>query len=484
MNKFLCVVLLACVFRAQAQSTFTIDDVVQKAQSQSTRYKVAETQRETAYWDYRYYRTNYNPQVRLTNSGNQLYTNSFSRIQQPDGTIQYLQINQFNPGINIGLEQPIQWTNTTISANTGYNYFRDYKDQFHQWNGQVFNLRLSQPVFSFNKLKWDRLIAPIKYEESKRQYAQDMQQIAHDAVFYFFGVLRAQVDLQISQYNVANNDTIFKIEQGRYNIGTTSQDKLLQVELQLLRSRQAVAQARMDLSQNSLYLRSYMGLKNGEEFQLVLPGNVPAFEVTEDEAFQHAKETRAEYIAFDRRRTEADMNVARTKGNYYNVQLDGGFGVNNVGATVGDLYKSPARQQYVQLGFNIPIIDWGRRHALVQSANASKRLTDYQIEQEQITFEQQVFTQVRQFETLRLQIEITRKADEVAFERYNVAQNRYLIGKIDITNLNIALNEKDDAKRGYLTALQDFWIAYFELRRLTLYDFSERKYLYNPFVKE
>ena len=72
----------------------------------------------------------------------------------------------------------------------------------------------------------------------------------------------------------------------------------------------------------------------------------------------------------------------------------------------------------------------------------------------------------------------------MAFERYNVAQNRYLIGKIDITNLNIALTEKDDAKRSYIEALKSFWTAYFELRRLTLYDFASQKYLYNPFVEE
>jgi outer membrane protein TolC len=89
-------------------------------------------------------------------------------------------------------------------------------------------------------------------------------------------------------------------------------------------------------------------------------------------------------------------------------------------------------------------------------------------------------TQVRQFEMLRLQMEITKKSDEVAAERYNVSQNRYLIGKIDITNLNIALNEKDDAKRSYIQALRDFWNAYYFLRRLTLYDFSTRQLLYTP----
>jgi outer membrane protein TolC len=114
----------------------------------------------------------------------------------------------------------------------------------------------------------------------------------------------------------------------------------------------------------------------------------------------------------------------------------------------------------------------------MRSAYANKQLTDYVIAQDQVTFEQEILTQVRQFEMLRLSIEITKKSDEVAQERYNVAQNRYLIGKIDITNLNIALTEKDAAKRSYLQALNSFWTAFYDLRRLTLYDFANQKALY------
>lgn len=478
--------MLAVVINAKAQNQFTIEEVIQRAQSQSPAYKVAETQREFSYWQYRYYRTNYNPQVvvQSSNSAGQLYNNAFSRILQPDGSIQYLQVNQFNPGINLGLQQTLPWTGGLISVNSVYNYFKDYEAQYHQWNGQVFNLRLVQPIFAYNDLKWLRRIAPIQYEESKREYAESMQEIAQQATLNFFGVLSAQVDLQIAQYNVANNDTIYKIEQGRFNIGTTSQDKLLQVELQLLRSRGAVAQAKLDLQRYSLQLRTYIGLRNGESFELLMPGDLPSFVVDEEEALQHAKETRSDYIAFERRKIQADQGVARQKGSYYSVSLTGGFGVNNVGTVVSDLYRNPARQQYIGLDFSIPIIDWGRRRALMQSAYAGKKLADFTIAQDEINFEQTVFSQVRQFETLRLQIEITKKADEVAFERYNVAQNRYLIGKIDITNLNIALNEKDAAKRAYIQALQDFWFNYYGLRRLTLYDFAERKYLYNPFAKE
>jgi hypothetical protein len=41
--------------------------------------------------------------------------------------------------------------------------------------------------------------------------------------------------------------------------------------------------------------------------------------------------------------------------------------------------------------------------------------------------------------------------------------------------LNIALAEKDQAKRAYILALRAGWIAYYRLRALTLYDFERQR---------
>jgi outer membrane protein TolC len=156
------------------------------------------------------------------------------------------------------------------------------------------------------------------------------------------------------------------------------------------------------------------------------------------------------------------------------------YGLNNNGLAFNDVYVNPTEQQQFNLTFSVPVLDWGRNKAMMRTAIARKESTDFQIAQDEVNFEQNIMTQVRQFEMLRLQLEITKKSDEVASERYNVSQNRYLIGKIDITNLNIALEQKDDAKRRYIQALNDFWTAYYNLRILTLYDFSQRRLLYNP----
>jgi hypothetical protein len=479
MNRFIFLLLTVSSLAVHAQNKFTIEDVIARARAQSPSSKRTETAKETRYWEYRTFRARYNPQLAI--SGNApSYNLSFTQVVQPDGTRLFQPINQTNSLVNVGLLQPLRWTGGTISANTNFNYFTDISRNSKLWSGNVFNVRLEQPIYAYNSFKWDRLTLPLRYEESKREFVEQLEFISQNASDLFFQVVAAQINEQIARFNLANNDTIFKIEQGRYNIGTTSQDKLLQVELQLLKSKQDVAAARINIQNSSLLLRIYLGLKNDEEFELVLPETVPLVEPNLDEALRYAKLNRAAYVSFERRRLEAESEVARAKGSRLSTTLVASYGLNNAGLVVGDLYNNPQQQQQFNVGFNIPVFNWGRNKATMQTAYANKKLNDYTIAQDEVNAEQEIITQVRQFELLRLQIEITKKSDEVARERYNVAQNRYLIGKIDITNLNIALTEKDNAKRSYLEALRTYWSSYFNLRRLTLFDFATGTLLYTP----
>lgn len=487
MNKFqgrlsLLFILICLSTASLAQQTFTLERIIERAKSNSPFAKSAETRKENRYWAYRYFRTNYNPQLRL--EGNlPFYYKSVQQIPQQDGTFRYIPVEQTNNNISLGLLQPIQWTGGTVSVNTGLRYFKDFNDQSNlaeQWSGTVMNVALSQPLFSFNQYRWDKRTEPLRYEESKRDYVEQMEGISREAAERFFNVIQAQSNLQIATFNLANNDTIYKIEQGRYNIGTTSKDKLLQVELGLLRSRQGVSEANLALETSRLQLRSFIGLNNDEDFQLILPEEIPVFDVNMQEALDYAKQNRADYIAFQRRRIEADREVAQARARRYPTTLTAAYGLNNNGLVMNDVYQNPTQQQQFNLTFSIPVLDWGRNKSFLKTAMANQKLNDYVISQEEVTFEQEIMTKVRQFEMQRLQIEITRKSDEVASERYNVAQNRYLIGKIDITDLNIALTEKDTAKRDYILALKNFWTAFYDLRGLTLFDFAARKLLYTP----
>lgn len=177
---------------------------------------------------------------------------------------------------------------------------------------------------------------------------------------------------------------------------------------------------------------------------------------------------------------EAQADVAQARGQRFQMNLNASYGYNKAALMWGDIYSNPNTQALVNLSIGVPILDWGRNKARMSMAKANQKLTEFEIEQEIINFEQEIFTRVRNFIMLKDRLEITKTSDEVADKRYEISFRRYQSGNVSITDLGIAQREKDENRRSYVESLRDYWTAYFELRRLTLYDFENKELLYSP----
>jgi len=94
-----------------------------------------------------------------------------------------------------------------------------------------------------------------------------------------------------------------------------------------------------------------------------------------------------------------------------------------------------------------------------------------------------VILQVSQYELQKDNLKIAGKADTIAQKRYEVARQRYIAGKISVTDLNLANTERDLARRDYLASLRSFWINYYNIRKITLYDFREDRPIELPEFK-
>jgi outer membrane protein TolC len=109
----------------------------------------------------------------------------------------------------------------------------------------------------------------------------------------------------------------------------------------------------------------------------------------------------------------------------------------------------------------------------MRMAEANRELVEVNVQQEEINFEQEILLQVMRFNMLKDQLLVAAKADTIAQKRFDVTKERYLIGKISITDLNLAVQEKDLARQAYINMLRTYWQSYYLLRRLTLYDFDK-----------
>ena len=482
MKKLIFFFVFVWAVKAEAQSIpeaaphkLSLSEVIALALQESTVAKQAEATKENSMWTYRTFRAAYKPQLALTGTLPD-FNRTISSVTQPDGTIAFRQVAINNASLNLNLSQELEFTGGQLFVTSQLQRFDDFDRHQTMYNSNPAIIGISQPLFGYNASAWNKKIEPLRYEESQKRYLEDRETISFLATQYFFDLLLEQVNADIARKNMENNETIYKIAQEKYQMGKISRNDLLQLQLTLLNAKAALAQANLDAKNVSLKLRNYIGLTSLEPLTLEMPASTPAFRVNEEMALAEARKNRKESVAFRRQLLQADQEVAVAKGkNGINANLVATYGLTNQASSFSESYLQPIDQQRVRLGFEIPIMNWGKQKAELKTAQVNQKLTQYTVEQQNNAFEQEVTTQINQFETLRERLQLSTEADAIAQQRYEITQKTYLIGKISITDLNIASGEKDQAKRAYLAALRDFWEAYYNLRALTLYDFEKNK---------
>ena len=125
----------------------------------------------------------------------------------------------------------------------------------------------------------------------------------------------------------------------------------------------------------------------------------------------------------------------------------------------------------VEVGFSIPLLDWGKRKGKVKVAESNREVVLSKNRQDQMTFNQNIFLLVENFNNQAAQLEIAEEADEIAQKRYQTSIETFMIGKINILDLNDAQQSKDDAKQKHIQELYGFWSYFYNVRSVTLYDF-------------
>ncbi len=449
----------------------TLPEVIEIAKRQSPDALTAMHRFRSSYWQYRNYKAGLMPMLTLDATLPSL-SRSIEKIITTEGDV-YSERNVATYSSGLSLTKNLGLTGGQIFLNSNLQRLDQFGDStISSYLSTPLNIGINQPLFNYNAYKWLRKTEPMRYSEAERRYLEDVERVAISATEQFFSLLDAQIRLKIQQLNQSNNDTLYQIARGRYNIGTIAENELLQIELSLLNSRSAVENANLDVEMKTFNLRSFLRLSENETIVLVAPQSPPAPVIEAQLAINEARENRADALAFDRRLIEAEgaVNKARTE-NRFNANLFAVYGLTQSTDDIRDVYRDPQEQQQLELGISIPILDWGYARGRIKLAESDQELQKTAVQQEMLDFDQEVFLKVMQFNMQRNQLIIAAKSDTVALKRYEVTKQRYLIGKIGITDLNIAQTEKDNAQQGYIAALSLYWRSFYELRRLTLYDF-------------
>jgi len=280
----------------------------------------------------------------------------------------------------------------------------------------------------------------------------------------------------MAESNLANTRRISAIAETKFDLGKITKNEILQLQLEVLNAQKALGSANRDVEIATLNLVSYAGLDASNKIILDMPAASKNIDVSTDLVLKEALENRSDAIAFVRKLAEAKRDVAKARGeNGLKATLRANLGFSNAATRIMDVYRSPKSQQSVEIQLSIPVLDWGRSKSRTKTAQANEQFISYSVQQDQQIFKQQIITEVTLYNMMKEQIKLTAEAERIAVEKYKIASERYVLGNLSITDLSIAFQENDRAKRDYVTSMRDFWAAFYQLRYLSLYDFEKNQ---------
>jgi outer membrane protein TolC len=464
---------------AQTQSNvevkkLTLNEVIQVAHEQSLMALMSRHQFRSSYWEYRSHLANYKPGLTLEGTL-PLLTNATESVIQPDGTEEFIQRSNMKTSLNMQMNQNIWLTGgrvfVTSQVQRNDNFGEEPPTTYLSY---PVTIGFRQPINGYNEFKWDRKIEPMKYEAAKLTYINTMERVSQQSVRYFFDLALAQINLEVAQKNMANSDTLYQIATGRYQLGTIAENDLLQMELSRLNSETALNEATIDLELRRSRLRSFLGFNERVSLELILPKEIPQIEMDYARTLEEARANNPEILTMQQQLLEAQRAVAEARSQKgIRGDLFAQFGLSGVNEDIRYAYSNLDRQQRVEVGVTVPILDWGLGKGRYKMAQSAQEVVKMDVDQSIIDFDENIFLQVMQFNLQDDQVLIASKADTIADLRYEVTKQRFLIGKIDVLDLNVALEEKDVARRGYVEALRNYWNYYYDLRGLTLYDWQK-----------
>ncbi len=454
----------------------TLNDCIAIARENSPLKKSAENMYESRKLRYIAFKADYLPQISLSGSAPGL-ERAINSITQPDGSTLFLPQSQLYSSARLSLTQKLPWTGGEINLYSSLNRLDLIGDnETFYWRANPVQISLSQPLFKVNTMMWDNEIEKLRYENSHKQYYEEMENLSIEITQKFFDYYIAQMNVKNAELNAESNDTLYKLSVNRFGVGIIAENDLLQSELAMLNSRNTLETARLNMNKAAEDLKIAMGLHFDGELELVPPEKVPYIEIDPDKVIEIAKNNRSDYVSYKIQQLEADKSVeVAESNNSFNATISASLGLNQRAMNVPDSYKDLLDQESFNVSFSIPLFQWGKGAAEVESAISYQKSVNVSIDNDKRNFELSLKYQALNFNQLQKQVQIAAKADTIAQKRFEVARNRYMIVKLDLDAFFIAQNETDNAFASNIQMQKSYWLAYYTLRRLTLYDFEKNE---------
>lgn len=477
MKRHICLMIgVACYLGLQAQGSIKLDlqRAIVLANDSSLEAFRTQNMYLSGYWEYRTYKANRLPSLTLNMTPAQYNRDITKRYDSEQNLDVYRNQQAFYAYGNLAIRQNFDLTGGTFFLDSELGYMRSFGgNSATQFTSVPVRLGYSQSLIGYNAFKWERRIEPLKYEKVKKEFVYNTEKVSEQVTTYFFNLAMAQAEYKLAKENVLSSDTLYSIGVQRHRIAAISQADLLTLKLDVVNAKNSLQNKASALKRAMFSLASFLNLDKNTNIELDLPSRPREMMIPIDEAVMLGRDNNPQLLDLKQQVLEAEQIVDKTKKeSRFNASVNASIGFNQVANNFGDVYHKPMQQDLVSVSVSIPLVDWGVRKGKYNMARNNLNVVKTSSRQDEISIEEEVIMTVNDFTIQQDMIGSAEEALDLSILAYNETRQRFIIGKADINSLTLSLNRQQEAQRNYISSLQNYWLNYYKIRKLTLHDFE------------
>ncbi|MFC1541543.1 TolC family protein [Candidatus Latescibacterota bacterium] len=494
---FLIVVFFSLLFIPQisAETLLSLDDAIEIALEQgysmkSLRLSLIQAEENRLVAKYRF-RTNAN-MVFNTPSWSERVTS----IQVPNALPVYNSLGTMQVQGQMDIVQPLPTDGSLTFRSQLYqsdesNYFAETGESLERKDFLTsLSIRLSQPLFTYNRLKTGLRRAELNYDRTSMSVNRTKLNVIYDVTSSFFTLYRFTRELEINLETLKQKEQAYELARLKYESGLIPEVEALEMEVDLeeARAEQLSSKASLELQRDRF--KQSLGLELDEDIGVKTDIMYEHFDIDLDKAIEEGLANRSEIkeqeIDLELNRislteTDARNEIRADLSAYYDLTgrsdpvLPTSSTTNRLfNSSWDDLERRPGNRG-VSLTFQIPVWDWGVNKAEVASARVNLRQAEIQLEEEKKTIINSIRDAVRQVQSAESSLEILEKRQEIAQRTYDISLERFNNGDITSQELANNSNRLSSSKMAFLGSYITYKLAVEDLKRKTLWDFENNQ---------
>jgi len=220
MNKYFSILLLFGLVLGGTKDTyaqvavFSLENSIEYAKQNSPLSRAARFAVLSAKWRFKSFRADLYPSLSLSGDAPN-YNKSICSNVLDDGTVTFSSRTQSEASAGLSIDQNIMPTGGRLSFSSGITRLGIFQgENTYLWQSTPLVASLSQPLFQFNNLKWRNRTEPLRSKIARKQYVEDMEDLAFTVTQGYIDVLLATINVEVAEYNITVNDSICNISQG------------------------------------------------------------------------------------------------------------------------------------------------------------------------------------------------------------------------------------------------------------------------------